>query len=118
MEELIEILFDQIETGQEFAIAGNSHFTDRQLADMGIYQTPVTQECTHAYRMWKIILENERTWVSFRTNFKEEYLYWEELEQRAGASGYRSVNNVEHRYTEDIFMNFASSTAARDVVFM
>ena len=31
----IEILFDQMETGQEFAIAGNSPFSDRQLADIG-----------------------------------------------------------------------------------
>ena len=32
----IEILFDQIDTGQEFAIARNPKCSDRQLADMGV----------------------------------------------------------------------------------
>ena len=43
-EELIEILFDQIEMRQEFAITGNSPFGDRQIAKMGIAQILATQE--------------------------------------------------------------------------
>ena len=31
----IKILFDQIETGQEFAVVGNSSFSDRQMEEMG-----------------------------------------------------------------------------------
>ena len=39
----IEILLDQMDTGQEFAIAGNSPFSDWQLLDMGIVKTLATQ---------------------------------------------------------------------------
>ena len=67
MEELIKILSDQIETGQEFTIVGNFPFANLQLADMGISQIPATQEYTHAYL-------NERTWVCFKTHFQETHL--------------------------------------------
>ena len=36
VEDSIEILFDQIKTGQEFAIAGKYCFTDCQISDTGI----------------------------------------------------------------------------------
>ena len=36
VKETIEILFDQIKTGQEFAIAGKYCFTDCQISDTGI----------------------------------------------------------------------------------
>ena len=45
----IEILFDQIEMGKKFAIAGKSQFSDRQLVDMGVAKILATQEYTHAY---------------------------------------------------------------------
>ena len=45
----IEILFDQIETGKESTIAGNSPFSDRHLSDMGVTKILATQEFTHAY---------------------------------------------------------------------
>ena len=47
----IEILLDQIDTGQEFAIARNLKFSDRQLADMGVAKILATQEYTHEYCM-------------------------------------------------------------------
>ena len=56
VEEPIEILFDHIKTGQESMITENSTFTDRYLADMGITQILATQEYTHLYCMWEIIL--------------------------------------------------------------
>ena len=62
--------FNQIETFQEFAIAGNFPFSDRQLAGMVLYQIMAIQEYTHAYRMWKIIAANECTWVWFKARFK------------------------------------------------
>ena len=61
----IEILFDQIETGKESAIAGNSPFSDRNLSDMGVTKILAKKECTHAYCTWKRISANERTWVRF-----------------------------------------------------
>ena len=70
----INILFVQMEKGQEFAIAGNSPFYDRQLADMGVAKTLAIQECTHGYRMWKSITSNDNRWVRFTENFQEAYL--------------------------------------------
>ena len=47
----IELLFDQIETGQESAVAGNSPFYDQQIVDMGVAKILLTQEYIHAYLM-------------------------------------------------------------------
>ena len=74
VKETIEILFDQIETGQEFVIAVNLPFYDRQLADMFIAQILSMQEYTHAYHMWKIILDHKRTWVHLKAHFQESYM--------------------------------------------
>ena len=43
IEDPIEILFYQMETGQEFVIAGNSPFSDRQLEDMSVAKILATQ---------------------------------------------------------------------------
>ena len=75
----IENLFGQMETGQEFTIAGNYPFYNYQLADMGVIKILTTQEYTHAYWTWKKILANERTWVSFKDFFQEECLYKEDI---------------------------------------
>ena len=48
VERLIEILFDQMETGKEFTIAGNSTFFNRKLVDIGVTKILVTHEYTHA----------------------------------------------------------------------
>ena len=69
IEELIEIRFGQMDTSQDFAIEGNSPFSDRQSADMGITQILATQEYTHAYRTCKIIYADERTWLRFNAHF-------------------------------------------------
>ena len=39
----IDILFYQIDTGQESAVAGTSPFSDRQLAEMGVAKFLSTQ---------------------------------------------------------------------------
>ena len=51
----IEILFDHMETGKEFTIAGNSTFSNRKLVDIGVTKILVTHEYTHAYCTWKSI---------------------------------------------------------------
>ena len=42
----IKTPFDKIKTGKEFAVAGNSPFSDHQLAEMGVSKTLATQEYT------------------------------------------------------------------------
>ena len=64
--------------------------------------------------MWKSLIANERTWVSFKELFQEEYLDKEELDQTSWVEGYGSANNVKHSEIEDTFMNFGSVTAACD----
>ena len=44
VEDPFDILFDQIEMEQKFAVAGNSPFSDQQLADMGVTNIMATQE--------------------------------------------------------------------------
>ena len=80
--ELIEILLDQMEMGQESTISGNSPFSDRQLADMGVAKILATQEYTHANSMWKSIAANDRTWVRFKKNFQEANLDRKNLKKR------------------------------------
>ena len=70
VEDPINILFDQIDTGKEFAVEGNSPFSDWQLVDMGVAKSLATQEYTHSYRMWKIIANNDRTWLQFKAHFQ------------------------------------------------
>ena len=77
---------------------------------MGISHILETQEYTHAYQMWEIILANKRTQVRFKNKFQEAYLGREELEQTEGAAGYGSANNVKHGEMDNAFMNFASVT--------
>ena len=43
IEDPIEILFYQMETGQEFAIAGNSPLSVRQLEDLSVSKILATQ---------------------------------------------------------------------------
>ena len=69
VEEPTEILFNHIETGQEFTIAWNSPISDRQLADMGIALILEMQAYTHVYHTWKIVSSNEHTWVNFKAHF-------------------------------------------------
>ena len=66
VEDPIEIPFYQMETGQEFVIAVNSPFSNRQLADMGIDRKIATQEYTHANKMCNSIAADERTWVHLK----------------------------------------------------
>ena len=42
-EELIEILFNQMETGQEFTMTRNTPFSERNLVDMGVDKILSTQ---------------------------------------------------------------------------
>ena len=48
---LIKILFDQMEIGQGFTIAGNTPFSDRNLADMGVNKIPMTRKYKHVYHI-------------------------------------------------------------------
>ena len=117
VEDKTEILFDQIETGQELSIAGNSPFYDHQLADMGVATFLATQEYKHAYHMRKSIAADNCTWVRFKSHFQEACLEREELDQTAGAAGYGSSKNVKHGDMEDSSTHLASATEARDAAF-
>ena len=46
---------------------------------MGIAKIPATKEYIHVYHMWKMITDNERTWLPFKEHFQEAYLDSEEL---------------------------------------
>ena len=59
-----------METGHEFAIAGNSPFPDHQLSDTGFYKILPTHEYIYAYGMWKTIADDECTWVIFKEHFQ------------------------------------------------
>ena len=78
----IEIMFNQMEMGQEFAIAGNLPSFNRKMSDMGVARSFLAQEYTHEYRMWKSIAAYERTWVSFKEMFQEENLGRDKLEKQ------------------------------------
>ena len=70
VEDPINILFDQIDMGQEFSVEGNSPFSDWKLIDMGVAKSLATQEYTHSYRMWKSIANDDRTWLQFKAHFQ------------------------------------------------
>ena len=69
-------MFDQIDTGQEFAVERNSQFSDWQLVDMGVAKIMALQEYTNSYRMWKSIADDDCTWLQFKAQFQEAYLDW------------------------------------------
>ena len=85
----IEILFNQMYTGQEFTIAGNYPFSDRHLEEMGVFKILATQEYKHAYHMWKIIAENDRTWVRFKEHLQKGGT-------KSNRSSYRVCKRQEH----------------------
>ena len=89
-------MYDQIDTGQEFAVEGNSPFSDWQLVDMGVTKSLATQEYTHSYRMWKIIVADDCIQLQFKAHFQEAYLDIEELKHTDGTSGYGGANNAKH----------------------
>ena len=84
---------------------------------MGVTKIMATQEYTHAYRMWKNISADDCTWVRFKTHFQEEYMDREDLEKTSGTEGYGGDNHFKHGEMQDYFINFVSSTAARDASF-
>ena len=66
----IEILFNQMQMGQEFAISGNSPFFDQKLAYMRVTKILATQEYTHVYFMWKIIADDDHTMLQFEAHLQ------------------------------------------------
>ena len=92
----IEILFNQIEKVQQFTVAGNSPFYDRQLTEMGVTKILATQKYTHTYRAWKSIAADNRTWVNPKAHFQTANLEREYTKQTANASGYGNSNNVNN----------------------
>ena len=82
---------------------------------MGVARIMETEECTHVYRMWKSIAEDNHTWVWLKSHFQEACIDREEIEQTSGAAGYGSANSVKHGEMEDTFMVFASAAAEKYV---
>ena len=67
--------------------------------------------------MWKSLIANERTWVSFKELFQEEYLDKEELDQISWVEGYGSANKAKHSEMEYDFMNFMLEKESHHAVF-
>ena len=84
---------------------------------MGVENCLAKQEYTHVYQICKSISTYDCIWLQCNAHFQEAYMHREGHEQRSGAIGCESANNVKHGKMEDDFMIFALDTAARDATF-
>ena len=65
----IEVLFDQIEDGMDYADAGNHPFTPAQIVMKGQQLIQETGMFPDDMKAWKRLPDNERTWDCLKTDF-------------------------------------------------
>ena len=70
----IEGLFEQIDDGAAFAIAGRDPYTDTQLVRFGYTIIEHTNRMEHSCRTWRHRPPAEKTWANFKLHFKAAHL--------------------------------------------
>ena len=108
----IEVLFDQVEDGMDYADAGNHPKTPAQIVMTGQQLIQETGMFADDLKIWKRLPAPDRTWTRFKTDFS---LAHQELRENAavGQGAFAQANNVSH--DEEIasaMANFATAAAA------
>jgi hypothetical protein len=70
----IEGLFEQIDDGSAYAIAGRDPFTDTQLVRSGYNNIDSNNKMSIACREWRSKTRAEQTWINFKAHFKAAHL--------------------------------------------
>ena len=89
----IEVLFDQIEDGMDYADAGNHPFTPAQIVMKGQQLIQETGMFPDDMKVWKRLPDNDRTWARLKADFT---LAHQELRESTvmGQGPYNQANNV------------------------
>ena len=70
----IELLFDQIDEGQEYAAAGNEPYSDPQLVRIGYHLIETTKHMELACRDWRAKPAADKTWANLKIHMKAAHL--------------------------------------------
>ena len=65
----IDILFNQIEDGQCFAVSAKAPFSKQHLLDMGELLIVKNGAYSDSYTKWRAKRSNPRTWANFKIHF-------------------------------------------------
>ena len=108
----IEVLFDQIEDGLDFADAGNHPKTPEQIVMTGQQLIQETGMFADDLKVWKRLPDQDRTWTRFKADFT---LAHQELRENVtvGQRHFNQANNVgQDDDIVDAMANLATATAA------
>ena len=109
----IEVLFDQVEDGMEYADAGMHPFTPQQIVMTGQQLLQETGMFADDLKIWKRLPLLDRTWVRLKADFSIAH---QELRENAtlGQSTFRQEANNAYDINEvtEAMANFASAAAS------
>ena len=107
----IEVLFDQIEDGMDYAAAGNNPKTPEQIVMTGQQLITETGMFTDEIKIWKRLPALDKTWTRFKTDFS---LAHQELRENTtmGTLGGQANNMARDTELSEAMANLATATAA------
>ena len=97
----IEILFKQVDDAQKFAVACQNPHSNAQLVQCGEVHILRTQAYLEAFRAWKKVPANQRTWLQFKQNFLQASRERNEMLATTSQMGYQTANNVTSHDEDD-----------------
>ena len=115
----IECLFEQIESGQEFAAAGNAPIPDTTLVNIAYLLLFKTGMYRDACRDWNRRATADKTWTNLKADMLIANAELRELQALNHPSGFQApgeshhMNNIMDQYhaeTSDVFRQIAAAT--------
>ena len=108
-----EELVAQIEEAIDFADAGGSPFSDRQVVTNSYSLVFKTGAFPESCREWRRQPNHEKTWGNFVTDFTAAHNDYREMQTTTtGGAGYQQANSVIEEFVHDTTIQFANLAAA------
>ena len=108
----IKTLFDQVENAVDFAAAGNTPYSPKQVVATAYQLIFATGVFLEDCKVWKRQLEAYKTWEHFKVYFALSHRELRETKVTSAGAGYQSANSVYQQETVDAIANLATATAA------
>ena len=114
----IEDLFQQINVAAEFGVYARHPIAANDLVQAGELLILKTGTFGQAYKYWRALPENERTWDYFQEYWQEQYDLAAETVTTAGSLGCRNaVAETDADSYSDTVANFGTAFAANSTAF-
>jgi hypothetical protein len=108
----IEMLFNQIKNGMDYAAAGLSPYSTEQVMNNAFQLIYATGMFVDDCKIWKRHGTTYKTWDQFKTNFALVHQEFRDARgTTAGATGYQATNAVYQKDTIEALANLATATS-------